>query len=262
MLAPAAGQRKQQGDDEGSLRDASIVIPFSRALHEDRQTVRVLLAEDNLKLADWLGKALTQSGYAVDCIHDGASADHVLVTQQYDVVILDLALPRLDGLEVLRRLRQRGARVPVLILTAKGDLDDRVQGLNLGADDYLAKPFQLAELEARIKALIRRAHGSANPQITLGPLDYDSAGRMFRLHGLPLALRPKEHAVLEVLVLRAGKVVGKESLFEKAFNIDATTNPEAVEIYVCRLRKKLDGSGVSIVTVRGLGYVLETAPAA
>ncbi len=224
--------------------------------------MRILLAEDNAKLADWLGKALTQTGYAVDCIHDGASADHALMTEPYDAVILDLGLPRVDGMEVLRRLRERGTPVPVLILTAKADLDDRVQGLNLGADDYLAKPFQLAELEARIKALIRRAHGSANPHIRLGPLDYDSAGRLFRLNGLPLALRPKEHAVLEALVLRAGRVVGRESLFEKAFNLDATANPEAVEIYVCRLRKKLEGSGVSIVTVRGLGYVLETAPAA
>jgi len=225
-------------------------------------TLRILLAEDNLKLADWLGKALTQSGYAVDRVHDGASTDHVLTTEEYDAVILDLGLPRMEGLEVLRRLRQRGTRVPVMILTAKSDLDDRVQGLNLGADDYLAKPFQLAELEARLKALIRRSHGSASPHIQLGRLDYDGAGRLFRLKGLPLALRPKEHAVLEALVLRAGKVVGKESLFEKAFNLDATANPETVEIYVCRLRKKLEGSGVSIVTVRGLGYVLETPPAA
>jgi len=223
--------------------------------------VRVLLIEDNLKLAGWLTKALHQSGYAVDCMHDGANADHVLLTQHYDAVILDLNLPRMDGLEVLRRLRQRGSRIPVLILSVRGELDDRIKGLNLGADDYLPKPFELAELEARINALIRRAQSGGSPQIKLGPLEYESVGRMFRLQGEPLVLRPREHAVLEVLMLRAGKAVSKESLYEKIFDLDATTNPEAVEIYVHRLRKRLEGSGVAIVTLRGLGYVLEQAHA-
>ena len=223
--------------------------------------MRVLLIEDNLKLAGWLTKALHQSGYAVDCMHDGANADHVLLTQHYDAVILDLNLPRMDGLEVLRRLRQRGSRIPVLILSVRGELDDRIKGLNLGADDYLPKPFELAELEARINALIRRAQSGGSPQIKLGPLEYESVGRMFRLQGEPLVLRPREHAVLEVLMLRAGKAVSKESLYEKIFDLDATTNPEAVEIYVHRLRKRLEGSGVAIVTLRGLGYVLEQAHA-
>jgi two-component system response regulator TctD len=222
---------------------------------------RVLVVDDEPMVREVLQRYLELEGFEVAVAEDGEAALASFTESRPDLVVLDLMLPEIDGLEVCRQLRAESS-VPIIMLTAKTASQDRVAGLDTGADDYLAKPFQLAELEARIKALIRRAHGSANPQITLGPLDYDSAGRMFRLHGLPLALRPKEHAVLEVLVLRAGKVVGKESLFEKAFNLDATTNPEAIEIYVCRLRKKLEGSGVSIVTVRGLGYVLETASAA
>jgi two-component system, OmpR family, response regulator TctD len=222
--------------------------------------VRVLLAEDNRQLADWLGKALGQGGFAVDCMADGIEADHVLLTQAYDVVVLDLGLPRMDGLEVLRRLRRRGSRVPVLILTARGAIDDRVEGLNLGADDYLPKPFKLTELEARIRALIRRAQGGASPKLKLGALEYDSVTRMFTLHDETLVLRPKEHAVLEVLMRRAGKAVSKASVHEQIFSLDATTSPEAVEIYVHRLRRKLEGSGIAIVTLRGLGYVLESRP--
>ena len=222
--------------------------------------MRILLAEDNRTLADWLGKALGQGGFAVDCMADGIEADHVLLTQAYDVVVLDLGLPRMDGLEVLRRLRRRGSRVPVLILTARGAIDDRVEGLNLGADDYLPKPFKLTELEARIRALIRRAQGGASPKLKLGALEYDSVARMFTLHGDTLVLRPKEHAVLEVLMSRAGKAVSKASVHEQIFSLDATTSPEAVEIYVHRLRRKLEGSGIAIVTLRGLGYVLESRP--
>jgi two-component system response regulator TctD len=219
--------------------------------------VRILLAEDNRTLADWLEKALRHGGYAVDCMRDGVDTDHVLLTQQYDVVVLDLGLPRMDGLEVLRRLRHRGSRVPVLILTARGNVDDRVQGLNLGADDYLPKPFKLSELEARINALMRRAQGGGNPRVNLGPLEFETIGRMFRLHGEMLSLRPRERAVLEVLITRAGKAVSKEALHAHIFDLEAATSAEAVEIYVHRLRRKLEGSGVSIVTLRGLGYVLE-----
>jgi two-component system response regulator TctD len=219
--------------------------------------VRILLAEDNRTLADWLEKALSQGGFAVDCMHDGIEADHVLLTQTYDLVILDLGLPRMDGLDVLRRLRRRGSSVPVLILTARGATDARVQGLNLGADDYLPKPFDLSELEARINAVIRRAKGASLPTQKLGALEYDTVGRMFRLDGAPLMLRPREHAVLEVLMGRAGKAVAKSSLHEHIFNLEETASPEAVEVYIHRLRKRLQGSGVAIITLRGLGYVLE-----
>lgn len=197
--------------------------------------MRVLLVEDNRPLADWLGKALTHARFVVDCMYDGADADHVLRTQDYAVVILDVSLPRMDGWEVLHRLRGRGNRVPVLLLTAHGGVADRVRGLNLGADDYLAKPFELAELEARLRA--------------------------FQLAGQPLALTPREHAVLEHLVLRVGKPASKDALSEKIFGIDQMASSDAIEIYIHRLRKKLEGADVAIVTLRGLGYVLELRPA-
>jgi two-component system response regulator TctD len=166
----------------------------------------------------------------------------------------------MDGLEVLKRLRRRGSRTPVLVLTARGTLDDRLKGFDLGADDYLVKPFELAELEARLKALLRRSQGQGSSVVSLGALEYESSGRMFRLKGNPLVLRPREHAVLEVLMLRAGKVVSKDSLYEKIFDLDATASSDSVEVYVHRLRKHLDGSGVGIVTIRGLGYTLEATP--
>jgi two-component system response regulator TctD len=221
--------------------------------------MRLLLIEDSAKLAKWLAKALHAGGYAVDLAHDGLDADHLLFTQSYDAVILDLELPSMDGLTVLKRLRARGATVPVMVLTARGELNDRVAGLNLGADDYLAKPFELTELEARLHALIRRAHGVGTSLITLGPLSYESVGRVFTLEGVTLALRPKEHAVLEVLLLRNGKAISKEKLFEKVFSVDATTGQDVVEIYIHRLRKQLHNSGISIITLRGLGYLLEAA---
>ncbi len=219
--------------------------------------MRILLVEDSPKLSDWLAKALKQGGYAVDQVHDGGQADRLLLTETYDAVVLDIELPTLDGLTVLRRLRGRGATMPVLLLTARGGLDDRVVGLNLGADDYLPKPFDLAELEARLNALIRRAHGAGTPLVTLGALSYETSGRVFRLGEQILSLRPKEHAVLEVLLLRAGKAISKEQIFDKVFSMDATTGQDVVEIYIHRLRKQLAGSGVAIVTLRGLGYLLE-----
>jgi len=219
--------------------------------------MRLLLVEDSLKLAAWMGKALEQHGFAVDLTHDGAEADSLLRTERYDAVVLDLSLPSMDGLTVLQRLRGRGCTSPVVVLTARGDLEDRVHGLNLGADDYLAKPFDLSELEARLHAVIRRANGLSTPTISLGPLTYESSGRIFTLGDQRLSLRPKEHAVLEVLLTRAGKAVSKAQLYEHVFSIDATTGQDVVEIYIHRLRKQLQGSGVAIVTLRGLGYVLE-----
>lgn len=219
----------------------------------------MLLAEDSAKLATWLAKALEQGGYAVDRTGDGKIADHLLSTQHYDVVVLDLGLASMDGITVLRRLRQRGSGVPVLILTARDGLGDRVDGLNQGADDYLAKPFDLVELEARLHALIRRTHGVTAARISLGPLEYESSGRIFTVDGEILVLRPREHAVLEVLLLRAGKATSKEMLYEKVFSADATTGHDVVEVYIHRLRKKLQSTGVTIVTLRGLGYLLEAA---
>jgi two-component system, OmpR family, response regulator TctD len=219
--------------------------------------MRVLLVEDNPNLAQSLCAALTTTHLTVDHMADGEAADHVLHTQDYALVILDLALPRLSGIEVLRRLRARRSVVPVLILTAYGSVEDRVRGLNLGADDYLAKPFELTELEARVRALLRRSHGLEHTQINCGALTYDSIERSFRLAGNALALTPRERSVLEVLALRNGRAINKDTLSEKIFGLDESVNSDAIEIYVYRLRKKLEGSGVAIVTLRGLGYLLE-----
>ena len=228
--------------------------------------MRLLLIEDHADLAVWVAKTLRHSGFVVDVIARGDHAATALCTQTYDLVILDLSLPGLDGLEVLRRLRHResgadgGPPTPVLVLTARGSTGERVQGLNLGADDYLTKPFELAELEARIKALLRRA-GNQVPLVRLGRLEFDTTTRMASVGGQPLALTPRELAVLEALLARVGRPVAREALFEKVFDFDADARVEAIEIYVSRLRKKLEGAGVAINTLRGLGYLLAEKPA-
>jgi len=218
--------------------------------------VRVLLVEDNKSLANWTAKALRHSGMVVDCMGDGMDADHVLATQSYDIVLLDLSLPRMDGLTVLRNLRSRGSRVAVLVLTVKSHIEDRVQGLDAGADDYLAKPYALSELEARIRALTRRSQGIATNETVLGTLSYESSGRVFRLGGDPLELTPRERAVLEMLFARAGSPVSKQVLSDHIVGLDSSVSIEAIEVYIHRLRRKLEGSGVEIRTLRGLGYIL------
>lgn len=209
-------------------------------------------------MAEWLAKALRQGGHAVDVMGRGDHADHALLTQPYDLVILDLSLPGMDGLEVLKRLRTRGGDLPVLILTARGSTDERVIGLNLGADDYLVKPFELSELEARIKALLRRGQGRS-PVVRVGRLAFDSSSRLAAIDDRPLSLTPRELAVLEALLARLGRPVARELLFEKVFDMDTDARPEAIESYVSRLRKKLEGSGAGITTLRGLGYLLGEA---
>jgi two-component system OmpR family response regulator len=221
--------------------------------------MRILIVEDDPVLADGLVRSLRQSDYAVDCANDGATADHVLTTHVYDLVMLDLGLPRMDGFEVLRRLRRRGARVPVLILTARDALDDRVKGLDLGADDYLTKPFDLPELEARARALIRRGHAGGSSTLVHGTLALDVAGRRATLAGEPLDLSGRELGVLEVLMLRSGRVVGKEQLAEQLYGWEEEVGANAIEVYVHRLRRKLEPAGVYIRTIRGLGYLLEKA---
>ena len=219
--------------------------------------MRILLVEDNRQLAEWLARTLRRQRYAVDCVTTGRDADHVLQTEEYALVVLDLALPDTNGLAVLRRLRARGSAVPVLILTANDTLESRVEGLNSGADDYLAKPFETAELEARIRAQLQRANAWHSPVVQCGTLAYDTNTRQFAIGGDALALTGREHAVLERLVLRAGATVSKTALTNAVFGLDDEANPNAIEIYVHRLRKKLAGSGTEIVTLRGLGYVLK-----
>ncbi|PHV08499.1 DNA-binding response regulator [Janthinobacterium sp. BJB412] len=234
--------------------------------------MRILLVEDHTELSRWLAKALRDAHLTVECADNGADADALLHTQDYALVILDLTLPRMDGLEVLRRLRARAAprgQTPVLILTARGGLDDKVQGLNLGADDYLAKPFELAELEARVKALLRRSVGNESLVHSCGALSFDTVTRMFSYAGTPMALTPREHAVLEALITRAGRAVSKEKLFDEVFALADDANLDAIELYIHRVRKKLDGGvaagapgGAVITTLRGIGYLLQPRPAA
>ena len=224
--------------------------------------MRILLVEDHVELSHWLSKALRDARMQVECAMTGADADSLLLTQDYALVILDLTLPKMDGLDVLRRMRDRGNRTPVLILTARGSLEDRVQGLNLGADDYLAKPFELAELEARVKALLRRSQGKDAVTLACGGLAFDTVSRVFTYGGAVLALTPREHAVLEALISHAGQVVSKERLFQQVFTLDDDAAQDAIEIYVHRLRKKLeriDRGRVAITTLRGLGYMLQEA---
>jgi two-component system OmpR family response regulator len=219
--------------------------------------MRVLIVEDDPLLADGLTRSLRQSDFAVDCVSDGEKADHVLAAQHYDLVILDLGLPKIDGFEVLKRLRRRGSTVPVLVLTARDALAARVKGLDLGADDYLTKPFDLPELEARARALIRRGQSGGSSLLTHGPLTLDTSGRRATLAGVALELSARELGVLEVLMLRSGRVVNKDQLAEQLYSWDDEVGSNAIEVYVHRLRKKLEPAGVAIRTIRGLGYLLE-----
>jgi two-component system OmpR family response regulator len=219
--------------------------------------MRILIVEDDPVLADGLTRTLRAADYAVDSASDGSEADHVLAAQNYDLVILDLGLPKLDGFEVLRRLRRRGSRIPVMVLTARDALEDRVRGLDIGADDYLTKPFDLPELEARVRALIRRGQSGGSSVITHGALTLDTAGRRATLNGEPLELSARELGVLEVLMLRSGRVVNKEQLAEQLYGWDEEVGANAIEVYVHRLRRKLEPAGVVIRTIRGLGYLLE-----
>lgn len=218
--------------------------------------MRILIAEDDKIIADGLGRSLRHAGYAVDCATNGAEADTALVTGTYDLLILDLGLPRLSGLEVLKRLRGRNSTLPVLILTAQDGTEDRVRGLDLGADDYMVKPFELAELEARVRALTRRSSGTA-PNIRFGRLSYDQVSRSAQIDGQTLDLSARETGLLEILLARAGRLVSKDQLVDHLCGWGEEVSHNAIEVYVHRLRKKLESGGVRIATLRGLGYCLE-----
>ncbi|OZI22764.1 DNA-binding response regulator [Bordetella genomosp. 7] len=223
--------------------------------------MRVLVIEDDTTLGHALQEFLADQGYAVDWLADGDKAPGALAGQPYDLLLLDLNLPGRSGLDILRQLRQDGNQIPVLIVTARDGLDDRVAGLDAGADDYVTKPFDLPELAARVRAFGRRRAGQAQPLIEAGQLVFDTVGREVRANGQRLSLSVRELSVLEMLMARAGRVVTKRQIVNSLSAWDADFSENAVEVYVYRLRKRLEGTGASIQTVRGFGYLLDTEQA-
>lgn len=219
--------------------------------------MRILLVEDDPALAQALQRALERHGQQVDWIEDGAQALAWLGSEHFDLVVLDLGLPGLDGMALLSQARARGLDMPVLVITARDAVPDRVAGLNSGADDYLVKPFELDEFLARVRALYRRAQGRGSDTVELGPLVYQAASHELRCGEQLLALTPRETALLDVLVQHLGAVVTKQQIGDSLFSIDNNAQLSAVEVYVHRLRKHLAPHGLQIRTVRGLGYMLE-----
>lgn len=217
---------------------------------------RILLVEDDPSLARGLGALLKQAGYSVDIAEDGETALEIAVSEPYALITLDIGLPELNGFQVLRRWRERKLKTPVLILTARDAVEDRVTGLDLGADDYLLKPFEPSELEARVRALLRRSQGEASSVVTVGTLTVDHAKAMAWVNEEEISLRPREWAVLDRLIAQAGKVVSKRRLTSEVFGFDEPVAPNAIEVYVGRLRRKLGPGGPEIRTIRGLGYML------
>jgi len=218
--------------------------------------MRVLVVEDDQVVGDAVQRALSLDGHAADHVETAERAKAALHTESFDLAIVDIGLPREDGLQLVRDLRRRGRNVPVLMLTARDGLSDRVNALNLGADDYLTKPFQVAELLARCRALVRRANGVASTEVVFGPLQLDLAHREAHVNGTPLDVTRREWSVLECLVLNAGRVVSKEKLLSAVASWNDELTPNAVEVYVSRLRTKL-GDAVVIRVIRGLGYRLD-----
>jgi two-component system response regulator TctD len=221
--------------------------------------MRILVVEDDAEIGAAIQSRLTRLGHAVDLEADGASASALLATERFDLVVLDVMLPSMDGFAILRRMRAAGGTTPVLLLTARSTIDDRVSGLGFGADDYLVKPFDYRELEARVQALLRRRSGHANDVLTVGPLVVDRSSRLAELDGKPLSLSRQEFALLEILASRPQRIFPKEELLNQLFSFGKEPSANAVEQYVTRLRKKLLGSAVEIRTVRGMGYQIASA---
>ncbi|MBK5569163.1 response regulator transcription factor [Ensifer adhaerens] len=219
--------------------------------------MRILLVEDNQDLAEGLSAILRGSGYAVDVVSDGASAHAVAATETFDLVILDLNLPEMDGLDVLRAMRARQNRAAVLILTARGAPEERIKGLDLGADDYMIKPFDVGELEARVRVLLRRQAGLRASTVSYGNVSLDLNTRSFSSGGVPIEIPARELGLLELLFMRAGKVVAKDAIMQSLTGFDDDLSPNAIEQYVSRLRKRLAPHGLTVRTARGIGYYLD-----
>jgi len=223
--------------------------------------MRLLIVEDDAPLASGLRRILEAEGHAVDVTGRGEDAVSAAASERFDLVILDVGLPQMDGFEVLRRFRAaasgRSAPMQVLVLTARDAVDDRVHGLDLGADDYMVKPFAMPELTARVRALLRRSQAHGGPRIVHGPLQLDTIARRAFLKNEPLELAAREWAVLEVLLAKVEKIVSKEAIIQSVAGWGDDLSPNAIEVYVSRLRSKLEPAGIRIRTVRGFGYMLE-----
>lgn len=219
--------------------------------------MRVLLVEDDSDLASWLMQALMGRGFQVDWAEDGRIAERRILSEDFDVILLDLGLPSLSGAELLARLKSQGNDMPVLVMTARDSLAQRVALLRDWADDFVGKPFAIEELEARILALIRRSHGRARGIYTCGALQFDQASQRFALADQALNLSPREHAVLRLLIQKQGDPLSKQQIVDRLVSMEGDLNPDAVEVIVHRLRKKLGEGCVQIVTLRGVGYLLE-----
>ena len=224
--------------------------------------MRMLLVEDNADLADAIVRRMRRNGHAVDWQSDGLTAASVLRYEPFDVVVLDIGLPRLDGLRLLADLRERGDTTPVLMLTARDGIEDRVKALDAGADDYLAKPFDFREFEARCRVLVRRSRGQASEVLQIGALAFDNAAHRLTLGGEIIDLPNREYRLLEILLGRLGQLVSKDEIAKSLFGFDDEAGPNAIELYIGRLRKKLAGAPLRIVTVRGAGYMAEPSDAA
>ncbi len=220
--------------------------------------MKLLLIEDDAQLAHWLVQLLREQDFLVDHVADGGAADRLLAQSRYDVVLLDLNLPQLSGKGVLRRIRERQDDAAVIVLTASASLDQKVQCLEMGADDYLVKPIEVRELVARMQALLRRQRPGKANDITCGDLRYDLRTRQFTLAGADLALPPRERHLLETLILHAGTTVSRQALVDGLFGIDEEASADAIDVHVHRLRKKLEASSTTIVTLRGVGFLLRT----
>ena len=219
--------------------------------------MRLLIVEDDAALAEGIARMLQAEGHATDIFSRGEQALLALKQESFDLAILDIGLPGIDGFEVLRRLRATGQALPVLLLTARDAVDDRVHGLDIGADDYLLKPFAMPELTARVRALVRRSQARSGPMLTHGPLVLDTVARRAQLGGKPLDLVAREWSVLGVLLARVEQVVSKEAIIQSVAAWDEELSANAIEVYVSRLRAKLEPTGIRIRTVRGFGYMLE-----
>lgn len=225
--------------------------------------VRILLVEDTHDVGEAISRRFQQTGHTVDWETDGVAASEILSFTEYDLVILDVMLPGVDGFSILRKLRQSGSGVPVLVLTARSEVDDRVSALDLGADDYLVKPFDFRELEARARVLLRRRSGGEPTNVIVcGDISLDRANRNVMVGKREIQLKRREIVLLEILASRPGKVFSKDELLDQLFGFEEAAGENAIELYIGRLRKKLEGARARIVTLRGSGYQLVSDDAA